>query len=280
MLVCRAIVLILLLLVSNAWAGDLVLYLDFEEASGNLIDKSGYGNDCSIYYTPTYQQPGAPNRGYSIKADSIICAATDSVSLNITGTGITLQGWMKLTSEVLGCPYFFKKGAVYNSPYDGYSLFLGFCGQKEGLEFGTGTGYVYCYDTGGGSLPLTTSQWYYVAGTYDGTKIRIYRQGMLIKTCNQTASITSSSGDDLFIRTGSIGDIYLDDLKIYNYALTPIQIQHEYQQRGRLGHLNEQDWTQLLASLVINPLLSPLKVIQYDQNSSVIDDYWSYLLGR
>src|SRR3990167_7813479 len=59
-----------LFLSSQTWAGDRVGYWNMDEASGNLTDQSGYGNNCTANGNPVYAQTGAPNRGNAISFDS------------------------------------------------------------------------------------------------------------------------------------------------------------------------------------------------------------------
>ncbi len=76
----------------------------------------------------------------------------------------------------------------------------------------------------------TTSQWKHIVCTYDGSTARVYLNGKLVHSWNTTGNITNDSGLTMG-RTAS--DIYplaqkLDDVRIYNYALSANQVKKLY----------------------------------------------------
>jgi hypothetical protein len=91
------------------------------------------------------------------------------------------------------------------------------------------------YDTGGvrGNTVLSTGKWYHVAATWDGSTVKIYLNGVLDNGTGtaRTGSIgydtqalnlggrSGSSNDDCF-------DGYLDDVRIFNYALDQWEVKN------------------------------------------------------
>ena len=75
-------------------------------------------------------------------------------------------------------------------------------------------------------MPVTT--WTHLATTYDGTKLRLYVNGVLKETTNKTGAIVPSSNP---LRIGSSvvwGEFYnglIDDIRIYNRTLSQAEIQ-------------------------------------------------------
>ena len=76
---------------------------------------------------------------------------------------------------------------------------------------------------------MTPGEWYYIAGTFDGTTIRCYLNGVETDT-NQISAIKSGNAT-LFIGHEGWGNIFngvVDELKIYNRTLTTEEIQADY----------------------------------------------------
>ena len=88
-------IIISLLFCSGVRAGDRVLHLNMEEASGNLIDLSGYGNNCTANGNPVYQQTGAPNRGKAISFDGSGDYFNCGTSVAFNSSAVTVLGWIK-----------------------------------------------------------------------------------------------------------------------------------------------------------------------------------------
>ena len=79
-----------------------------------------------------------------------------------------------------------------------------------------------------GSAALTANTWTYLAETYDGTNVRLYVNGTQVASTAHTGSISTSTnplqigGDSLY---GQYFAGMIDEVRIYNTALTPTQIQ-------------------------------------------------------
>jgi hypothetical protein len=83
------------------------------------------------------------------------------------------------------------------------------------------------HDSTAGSTALTTSGWNHVMCTYDGANIKTYLNGSLVSTTAETGNITAASSI-LYMGENSSGAQrvtgQLDDLRVYNNALTATQI--------------------------------------------------------
>ncbi len=87
------------------------------------------------------------------------------------------------------------------------------------------------------STSLISNQWNYVACVYDGSNIRLYNN--LNSVSASTAGTISSSSNPIGIATSSDGTSYqnyfnglIDEVKIWNYALTLQEITNEYNRVG------------------------------------------------
>jgi len=79
---------------------------------------------------------------------------------------------------------------------------------------------------------LNANQWYHIVGTFDGSDIKVYLDGVLKDTTNVGGPIDD---DNLPLRIGSDDggtyiNAHIDDLRIYNRALTSSEIQALYNQ--------------------------------------------------
>ena len=83
-----------------------------------------------------------------------------------------------------------------------------------------------------GSTQLSTATWYHVALTYDGSNVRLYVNGVQDGSTAATGTITASTADLLFgSQYTSAGGKFtgtLDDVRIYNRALTSSEILDQY----------------------------------------------------
>jgi hypothetical protein len=90
--------------------------------------------------------------------------------------------------------------------------------------FGSGSG---ADKSAVGTSTLTLNTWTHLAGTYDGTALRLYVNGALVATFAQTGSMTATTGA---LRIG--GDFsnefftgLIDEVRVYNRALSQTEIQ-------------------------------------------------------
>ena len=79
-----------------------------------------------------------------------------------------------------------------------------------------------------GTAALAANAWTHLASTYDGANLRLYVNGTLVKTLAQTGNIAASTGALRFGGNAIWGEWFagsLDDVRIYNKALTAAEIQ-------------------------------------------------------
>ena len=79
-----------------------------------------------------------------------------------------------------------------------------------------------------GTAVVADGTWHHVAGTYDGSELRLYVDGVLDASLSASAGVSSTVDDLLIGRNWSGGYLFggvLDDLRIYGRALAPAEIQ-------------------------------------------------------
>jgi hypothetical protein len=146
--------------------------------------------------------------------------------LDITGSAITIEAWVNQTDPT-------QSGSSLNAQtilgkgYDtsgNISYLLQTVGGYLTLSLVTSTGRTDL--AASATLPLNT--WVQVVGTYDGTTMRLYQNGVQVAAVGKTGSLTHT---DVDARIGNLdgGDGWkgrLDEVAVYNRALTPAEIQN------------------------------------------------------
>jgi hypothetical protein len=101
---------------------------------------------------------------------------------------------------------------------------------------------VFGIRTPGGAYPfieaiglVTTGAWQHVVGTFDGSTATLYHNGVKAVEVGGCVCTIATSSSDLFIGALSATLHYfdggLDEVALYNYALTPTQVQTHYSRR-------------------------------------------------
>jgi hypothetical protein len=150
--------------------------------------------------------------------------------LNIPSGTITVDAWINPTTSSQQYPSILSKGDVGNFK-ESYALFLAPDGTVGFLVNSTGTAPGRGIVFGSTSIPL--GRWTLVAGTYDGTAVRVYVNGKLDGMFPQTGGIHATTDPVLIgkaqrtadpILTGGLGDSYfnggIDEVELFNRAVS------------------------------------------------------------
>ncbi|QOG01665.1 LamG domain-containing protein [Flavobacterium sp. MDT1-60] len=135
----------------------------------------------------------------------------------------TVTIWVKL-NDITKANYIWGYGTAYNAQYCGL-LQQGTTSSNSDLSLaGWGASNDVIVSTS-----LLKNTWYQYSITFDGTISKIYRDGQLLKS---VSGISRSTKGTIF-RLGEINTAVginadIDDLKIYNVAMTEEQILEEY----------------------------------------------------
>jgi len=199
-------------------AGLMALY----EFENNANDTSGNGNDATLYNGPTY---AAGQIGQAISLDGVddLVDCGYDATLNITGA-VTVSAWINVTTGARDQ----KVAGNQDGSTGGYKMGV-YSDNKVEFEVRNPLNQSTNNRSVGGGTVLTTGVWYHVAGVYSqGNYIRTYVNGKLDRELVTTAKLGLSSGP---LRLGrepmSLGSFFsgkLDDVRVYNYALSPAEI--------------------------------------------------------
>src|ERR1035437_1199190 len=149
-----------------------------------------------------------------------------SISVNFSTTNslpttlVTVSAWVKVASFANWHQYLNENWANIGS----WALFPDSSGN---LNFGVVNGSSQQKDATGCSAGFTSGSWHFLVGTYDGSNVKAYLDGTL---CNTTAlsGQTLSTSATLTLNAAASGSYSMNDLKVYNRALSAGEIQAIY----------------------------------------------------
>ncbi|MDX9697762.1 MAG: LamG-like jellyroll fold domain-containing protein, partial [Bacteroidales bacterium] len=190
---------------------------DFTGSPITAISNSASGNK-QFWALWTVTQMNQNNSLSFSGSSSVTAQIANTPELNPT-TAITLEAWIYPTawrSNIYEGSIISKEIASGNG---GYILRCGSSG-KLSFTLGIGTAFQELATT---TNVLTLNQWQHVAGTYDGTTMRIYLNGVEIGNKAQTGTINVSSNALEIGRNPGYSDRYftgrIDEARIFNAAL-------------------------------------------------------------
>jgi hypothetical protein len=217
-LICLISFIFMLSLAGNASA-DLVAHWKLDEGSGNTVyDSSTSGNDGTFEGNPQWV---AGYYGGALEFDgtddNIDCGNDDS--LNITDE-ITLSAWINMAQRPVVDSWYtiqWKENA--------YSMYLYGADNTVttlAADFWLDTGRADIWN--GPDIDISPNDWTHIAVTFNGTNFEFYVNGEHDYTQNEPATIEISAINFLFTENGSNFEGLIDDVRIYNRALTQAEI--------------------------------------------------------
>ena len=215
----------------------LILSLDAGNYPGSgtsWIDTSGNGNTATLINTPTYS---SSNGGYLQFDDASLEYATVPNLGNITNW--TVECWFRLTTALTS-----KVTAIVCNQYDlstklNFSIGTNNAPTNRNIAAGFYNG---AWRTTTGFVPLLNT-WYQVVGTYDGSTIRQYVNGVPNGGTLSYVGIPQSGGEIRIMRrwddsltSGNFVDGDLGIVRIYNTALSAADVSNNFESaRNRYG---------------------------------------------
>ncbi len=199
---------------------------NFDEGTGTLAhDLSGNANTGTLTNGPTWTT-GKYGTAISFNGVNNYVLIPNSSSLDISGQGLTIEFWANITNVSGSDGVLFAKPwnpSSMNSPY--YQYGIEFSAGRKQLDFYLGfTTMAYTYF----SMTPALASWTHVAFTYDGAAVKGYLNGVQQFSTAETRSIQARGNSLRLGVDGAFGQPYLgelDDIRIYNRALTQSEIQ-------------------------------------------------------
>jgi hypothetical protein len=217
------------ILASQAEATSLppVGYWKFDEGSGNTAsDSSGNGNDGTIYGASWTSGISSGALRFDGADDHV--NVPNSASLAVSGNQISVGLWMKpavTLDATTPLTLLLDKGDEYGFQMDPTS-------SGGRIWF-----FVWLASAPWQGITTTTDRWeantwYYLIGTYDGSYLRVYVNGVL-ENSRPLSGDLYRSGFPLSIGSYCLGTMCffngaIDEVKIHNYARTAEEIQADF----------------------------------------------------
>ena len=210
----------------NALYGRLA-HWKLDETSGSVaLDSTDHGNDGTLVASPDWTTSG--NVDGALDFESSSAERIDAGTFDVSGNEITLMGWVNAEGGVHDGRIIFK--STSNSGTD----------QAWGLTVAESLEPEFRLSAGGsrGRLSVagrvSTGRWYHLAGTYDGTIMRIYVNGLEIDSLahpvggaiDQDSTMAVTLGDSPV--GGRAFDGRLDDVQVFDRALDPSEVFNDY----------------------------------------------------
>ncbi len=205
--------------VTIAPLGGLVASYGFNEGSGTVVaDVSGGGNTGTV--TGATWTTGRLGGGLLFNGTTNWVTVNDSAALDLTNA-MTLEAWVN-PSASNGWRNVLLKEAP---PLDlAYGLYANENVARPDATIHTGASDSVAAGTAG--LPLNA--WTHLAGTYDGTTLRLYVNGVQVTQTAVTGALTNSASPLRIGGNNVWGEYFagiIDEVRIYRRALSPSEIQ-------------------------------------------------------
>jgi len=203
-------------------------YWKLDDGSGTTAaDSSSNGYNGMLENSPTWSRDDIAPTNFD-NSNSLRFDRAEGDHVTIPGTTnidnlsqFSLSTWVKLTT-------------MPSSPNHNYMRFISLGNAKAVLRYvdHDGTGKLQFYMNIGGSLHSVvvdhhwaTGAWYHVAGTYDGSTMRLYLNGVEQGEKDVSGTVATGNGVTLSSSGGEALDGLLDDVRVYNRALSFREIQ-------------------------------------------------------
>lgn len=208
---------------SGTTAAGLVAAYAFDEASGtSLTDASGNGNTGTLGSGVTRTAQGRFGAALAFNGTNMV-TVSPSVSLNLT-SAMTLEAWVLPTATFTQWATVVMKEQVGTFAY---TLYAGSPTNQPNGYFNTGTTQGTEHGVAGPTaLPLNV--WSHLTTTYDGTALRLYINGVQVVSAAYSGAIVTTTGALRIGGNNIWGEFFqgfIDEIRIYNRALAPSEIQ-------------------------------------------------------
>jgi hypothetical protein len=197
----------------------MIAYWKFNECAGTTAADAVNANSGTLVNGPVWTS-GKIDCALSFDGVSTYVNVAPSSTLNVTNQ-LTIEAWINMAAQA-GGPQHYIVDSRDGSSTGGYGLNV----DTELIQFWIGQRWPDF------SVSITTGAWHHVVGTYDGTTMVVYVDGTSVGSAPFSA-VSSPSTAPLFIgqryTSSEIFNGLMDEVAIYNRALSPADVQQRYQ---------------------------------------------------
>jgi len=204
----------------------LVAYYPF---NGNANDESGNGNNGIVNGAVlALNRFGDANKSYSFNGVNNDIEIADKPNLHSLNQ-ITLSVWFQTSDS----SSFWTKlvGKHYDASIGSFYIVW----EHKYVRFSAITGYQFGGITSGN---LTLGNWHHACGVYNGEKMSLFVDGLLVNTALNSGSINETNYPvtiGLSERWNEYFHGFIDDIRIYNRALSDFEVLQLYHENGWVG---------------------------------------------
>jgi uncharacterized repeat protein (TIGR01451 family) len=197
---------------------ELVAAYSFDEGTGTTVADASGNNRTGTIANATWTTTGKYGKALSFNGTSAKVRIPDDPGLHLS-TAVTLEAWVNPSTVTSAWRDVIYKGN------DNYFI-MGTTTQSGRPSVGGTFGGANVNNYGPSTLPLNT--WSHLAATYDSATLRLYVNGVQVASAARTGTMAVSTnpleigGDSIF---GQYFKGMIDEVRVYNIALTPTQIQ-------------------------------------------------------
>ncbi len=201
--------------------------------NGNANDESGNGNHGTVNgATLTADRSGVANSAFSFKNSYIIIPNNNKYNIN----NYTISIWIK--SKNINPQVTVVRNNYLNASNEHFSISMNYS-INENIAFTTKYNNPNCspgyWETISKTQNVIDDKYHNIIGTVNGNTINLYIDGLLVQTKKTNYSLSSNCwGGDIQIgrnwsKDPSFFDGNLDDIAIYNRALTDQEVKQLYE---------------------------------------------------
>jgi glucose/arabinose dehydrogenase/PKD repeat protein len=205
--------------VASTSSGPVAAY-GFNEGTGTTLgDSSGNGRTGAIT-NATWFATGRFGRALLFNGTNASVTVVDAASLDLS-TGMTLEAWVQ-PNVAMGATW---RSVLMKERAPGLSYSLYANGDSGRPSSDVNTGGIDQTVAGPASVPANV--WTHLAATFDGTTLRLYVNGALVQSKAVSGAIVPGTGALKIGGNAIWGEWfrgYIDEVRIYNRALTPAEI--------------------------------------------------------
>jgi hypothetical protein len=212
-------------------ATGLVSYWKLDESSGTTVTDAT-GTNSGTVNGPTIGQTGKLGTAYSFDGVNDYVSIPNSTSLNIQSNLITLSAWVKVPTAT-DCQMIISKICTVGShvnPYFQYNLQLLRDGSYFFPRFWLTIGGSYSF-TANETYNLSLNVWHHIVGTYNGSTMILYVDGVQISSLSKTGNITGYTAPVYLGINGALGEPnngLIDEVGIWSRALSSTEVSQLY----------------------------------------------------
>lgn len=203
--------------------------------NGNANDESGYGNHGTVSgATLTTDRFGDANSAFYFDGNDKIEVSNSSILNFDDQTSFTINAWIEVYSNLSGSHGIIAKGAPDGIPEGAWQLLIGHQSSSVAFaEYGLGTNGAGIYGT---QNLYTSAGWHFLSLVLDKSvnSMSLYIDGVLEATTTELAIASASAINNYPMSIGVERTTYqyfhgkIDDIRIYNHALTENEITELY----------------------------------------------------